>query len=197
MNPLTDLPQHRRPVWVSVVLCVLLVSLGTATVGLAGKWWIKNKANRVRTEWLQNSIRELSGLSSTNQLIEEEIAEMSGTNFSQFALSRWINEHVLVFTNGEVLTYSQRHGGGWFGGHVLLGRDRKGRWLYSPYHFCSRMTMISGDKQPASIEEFSERYSLREFDGTVADLARKRAPTPPAVSYKAPRNEALTETPPK
>jgi hypothetical protein len=181
MTPSTDLPHRRRPIWVSVVLCVLFVSLGTAMVGLAGKWWIKNKANRVRTEWLQNSIRELSGLSKTNRLIEQEIAEMSGTNVSQWALSGWINEHVMVFTNGEVLIYSQRHGGGWFGEHVLLGRDPNGRWLYSPYHFCNRMVMIAGEKQPASIEEFSKTYSLREFDGTVPDLVRKRAPTPPTV----------------
>lgn len=157
---------------------------------------MKFKANRVRTEWLQHTIRELSGVSKTNHLIQEEIAELGRTNRSQSARSSWINEHVLVFANGEVLFYSQRHGGGWFWGHVLLARDQNGRWFYSPYHFCHRTTMISGDQQPASMEEFSKRYSLREFDGTVADLARIQALTPPAVSY-SPENEALTENLPK
>jgi hypothetical protein len=180
-----------KPLWASVVLCVLFVSLGMATVGLAGKWWIKKKADRVRAEWLQNTIRELSGVSKTDQLIAQEIAEMSGTNVSRFASSRWINEHVLVFTNGEVLIYSQKHGGGWFGGHVLLGRDQPGRWFYSAYHFCNKMAMISGDRQPGSIEEFSKIYSLREFDGTVPDVTRKRVPTPPGSRTR--RNEAQLE----
>jgi hypothetical protein len=87
-------------------------------------------------------------------------------NQSESIYDRWTEEHVLRMTNGTYLLYKFRHGDNMgFVPHLFLAHGSDGRWFYSSYHFCGHMASVRGEHAPGSIDEFAQRYSVREFDG--------------------------------
>lgn len=69
-------------------------------------------------------------------------------------------------TNGQYLICAYRHGAneGWLH-HLFLARGSDGRWFYSSFHFCNAFAMMRGHPPPGSIDDFTVRYGVHEFDG--------------------------------
>ena len=160
---------RKAVVWLTVPLI-----LGLLLAGI--NWEVKRKLERKRTEWKAAALQRLAGLSIRNEEIFGEIETLKA-----FPIGgedhRWVNDQVLLMTNGEYIVYSSWHGANnGFLNHLFLGHASDGRWLYSTFHFCSRMAMVLGDEQPGSISEFAKRYSVREFDGKSDECLKKTWP---------------------
>lgn len=142
--------------WVIVALILLASSA----------WWIARRLSESeRTAWKDTALPRLASLSLTNQEIRTELEEMSRRVRMEEG-SIWAGERVLRMSNGEFIVYEYRHGrNDFFPPHLFLGRCSDGRWLYSSYHFCNSMNMVTFDPMPNSIADFSKKYSAREFDG--------------------------------
>lgn len=140
----------------------LLGVAGLAILGFALWWVARLNSERPRTAWKNAALLRLA-LSVTNQMIRTEVDVLKVRTNAPYS---WIDNHVLLMTNGEFIIYEYRHGRNiYFPPHLFLGHCSDGRWLYSSYHFCNNLAMLGGDDPPGSIAEFEKKYSAREFDG--------------------------------
>jgi hypothetical protein len=161
----------RRKIIFAISVLVLLAG------GVFGMWWLaKQKAAHERSRWKGPALERLASLTTTNETVQEEIADLMAGPTPNIDRG-WIHDHVLLMTNGEHIVYAYRHGANnGFVDHLFLGRGSDGRWLYSSFHFCNSMAMISGENPPGSIVEFAERYAVREFDGRSDDCLQRTWP---------------------
>jgi hypothetical protein len=155
--------------WLAVPIIVILL-------WMAGRWEIQRKYQHQRAAWKNLTLPRLASLSLTNGDITGEIQEIR-SHSNRDMDNGWIQQHVLLMTNGEFLVYAFRHGfNNGFVDHLFLARASDGRWLYSTYHFCNQMAAIRSDDPPASIAAFEKTYSAREFDGKSDDCLQHTWP---------------------
>jgi len=143
----------------------LLIGLGVflslLVLFVVYQYWM---LQRVRAKWMETDLPKLAILTTNDPVIQRDLNYIfnptPNVNFG------WTGEHVLMMTNEEYLIYEFRHGYN-IGtlDHLFLAHGSNGRWYYSTYHFCSQMAGVRGDDPPGSIAEFTNRYSVREFDG--------------------------------
>lgn len=130
---------------------------------------------RARTQWKNETLPRLAGMSIEDEQIRTELYQIK--NPTPTVNVGWAHDHVLLMTNGECIIYAFRHGfNSGLVDHLFLAHGTDNKWYYSTYHFCSSMVMIRGDDAPGSIEEFAQRYSLREFDGNSDECLKHTWP---------------------
>jgi hypothetical protein len=152
----------RKFLWLSLPVLLLILWLGL-------RWVTKHKYESERSAWKTATVSRLAALSLTNEVIRTEIESIKSRSHADFD-NGWIEDHVLLMTNGEFLVYAFRHGfNSGFVDHLFLAHASDGRWLYSTYHFCNQMAAIRNENPPASINAFEKAYSAREFDGKSDD----------------------------
>ncbi len=144
------------------------------TIGVVyGLWSLaRHISGRPRVEWKSAALERLRRLSIADAEIRHEIDELKKSNTNNTELG-WAHEHVLLMGNGEYIIYEYRHGANiYFPPHLFLGHGSDGRWLYSSFHFCNDINMVRYAPPPASINEFEQKYSVREFDGKSNDCLK-------------------------
>lgn len=156
-------------IWLSIPVMLILF--------LGGCYWqAKAAETRARRTWKNITLPKLASLSVTNEAIRQELETISAASGMSDGRA-WIEQHVLVMTNGEALLFAWRHGANnGFVDHLFLAHGSNGRWYYSTYHFCGSMAGAMGDPPPGSIAEFATRYAVREFDGQSDECLKKTWP---------------------
>jgi len=136
---------------------------------------LKYKLQRARENWKTATLRQLAGMSITNEQIRTETDQLKNPTPSlDFG---WVNQHVILMTNGDYLVYAWRHGANnGVVDHLFLACGTDGKWYYSTYHFCNQMAGIRGDDPAGSIAEFAKRYFVRQFDGKSDDCLKHTWP---------------------
>jgi hypothetical protein len=84
------------------------------------------------------------------------------------APASWVGDGVLLMKNGDWIAYEgicskqdpRIH-------DLFIGRGSDGKWYYSTFHFCIRMTVlrVMEEWQPDSLAQFVDAYLLVPFDG--------------------------------
>lgn len=157
------------------VLKVLLVPFVLLILFAAFIIFQKFKFERQRTRWKDQTLARLSQLSVTNEEIRQELSGLKSTSSDKFD-NNWAGDNVLLMTNGEYILYAFRHGfNDGFVNHLLLGHTSDGRWLYSTYHF--HAPIEGAGIAPASINDFMQLYSAKQFDGKSDVCLQKTWPT--------------------
>jgi hypothetical protein len=155
--------------WILVFLSVSAVLGGIFEFA---KW----KTNWERARWKNVALAELTALTRTNEVIRQELDGLKQAQEVN-GIRRWTGDHVLLMTNGEFIIYAYRHGANdGFPDHLFLGHCSDGRWLYSTFHFCNYMNMVSGEDAPGSIVAFAKTYSARDFDGKSDECLKRTWP---------------------
>jgi len=150
----------RRKLVVLLAVPVFLVVAGVALRAI-----VETKFRHDRALWMEKTLPQLASFPLSNVQIQNEILEIKN-NSPRGPYDGWVDEHVLLMTNGEFLIYAFRHGAnsGLYD-HLFLAHGSDGSWYYSTYHFCNYMVLVQHDPQPGSIAEFAKTYSVRQFDG--------------------------------
>ena len=143
---------------------LMLGTLVLVVIGCGGWRTLRYVTAKPRVAWKDEALERFWTMALTKEVVLREVEELKDRRGE--AESVWVHENVLRMTNGEYVVYEYRHGrNDFFPPHLFLGRSSDGRWLYSSYHFCNGMAIVSMDDAPASVTEFMARYSAREFDG--------------------------------
>ena len=160
----------KRYLWViSVVLGLVLTFFAIRHL-----YWLSQE--RARAQWKDAALARLATLSTNTATIKMEVEDIKALDL-KFGSSHWTGDRLLVMTNGEHLVYASRHGlHSGVVNHLFLARGSDGKCLYSTFHFCNSMVMVSADAPPGSIAEFSRKYFAREFDGKSDVCLEKTSP---------------------
>jgi len=121
---------------------------------------------------MEATLPQLAAMSITNKELTLELEQLNApTPNLDFG---WAHDHLILMTNKEYLIFAFRHGfnNGWVD-HLFLAHGSDGKWYYSTYHFCNRMTATKSDDPPGSIAEFADRYAVREFDGKSDECLKR------------------------
>lgn len=131
---------------------------------------------RLRAQWKDAALPRLAALAADPKAIAKELEDMKEQNL-RLGRTNWTGDRLLVMTNGEYLVFESRHGfNNGYINHLLLARGSNGKWLYSTFHFCNSMVMVTAHDPPGSIAEFSRKYFAREFDGKSDECLEKTWP---------------------
>jgi hypothetical protein len=162
--------RFRKGVFVSLFVILLI-----AVLGIACRELMRYRYERARANWKTEALRQLSEMSFTNEMIRTELEQLR-TPVPNLDYG-WAHDHVILMTNGEYLVYSWRHAfNSGFVKHLLLAHGTDGKWYFSTYHFCNRLTVLHIDKPAGSIAEFCQKYSVREFDGKSNECLKRTWP---------------------
>lgn len=130
-------------------------------------------------EWRRNAISLIEEIFNDPAKMEEERKNMqSGMGGDDSFLA----EHLILMQNGEWIVYSAEcHKKDRRIRDIFIGKASDGKWYYTNYHFC--IGMINLMSQPETFADFTNEYSVCEFDGdpknTFGDTWRTNPPVPP------------------
>jgi hypothetical protein len=159
-----------------IIIIFLSVLLLIAALFVGWRATVHYRFERAREKWKDATLRQLAGMSLTNEMIHTELEQIKhptpNLNFG------WAHEHVILMTNGEYLVYGWWHGfNSGFVDHLFLAHGTDGKWYYSTFHFCNRLAVLGIDDPAGSIAEFAKRYSVREFDGKSDECLKHTWPS--------------------
>jgi hypothetical protein len=159
-----------------IIIILLAVLLLIAALFVGWRATLQHRWERARDDWKTAALRELAGMSFTNEDIRTELDQIRHpTPNLDFG---WAHDHVILMTNGQYLVYAWRHGlNNGFVDHLFLAHGTDGKWYYSTYHFCNHLVALHVDEPAGSIAEFAKRYSVREFDGKSDECLKHTWPT--------------------
>lgn len=133
-----------------------------------------------RKEWKKQALAQVSATSGNTQLISNTITALRA-EAEKNPDEGWLGTNLVLMTNGEYLVYSHIDAKQDRRIHDLfLARGSDGKWYYSTFHFCINMITLRmgfmGEGATGSIQEFTNAYALREFDGKSNECLKKTWP---------------------
>jgi hypothetical protein len=154
-------------------IIVGVIALGAVVFGVL--WIGKNKASGLtsaaRRLWKEQAIKDISARGNNTNWVRNEISRLRANASNQWIdTDAWLSPGLILMTNGDWIAYSNvcRKEKGRIH-DLFIGRGSDGKWYYSTYHFCINMITlrIRSETEGAhgSLVEFSNDYSLSEFDG--------------------------------
>lgn len=152
--------------WAKRVLVAMgLVALSGVMVVGVGFWVGSRHYWNLRREWAGEAL-PMMVCPPDYRGVDAEEAEQLLRGIGSAGWGDWMGERVLVMRDGAMIDYRFWHGANsGLVDHLFLGRGSDGRWLFSTYHFCNGLAAVRGEEAPDSIEDFMQRYSVREFAG--------------------------------
>ena len=159
-------------------LCLCAVVLGVV-IFVGGPEPQVGLYSKARRQWKDNAIAQIAKQTSDPAAVLKEIEAMKSTPKDSEWWDTWISKDLIVMTNGQWLAYRQvcykeetQFPEQAQIPDIFLGRGSDGRWYYTTFHFCVNMQNLSEETKafpslglPGSLNQFSNRYCLQEFDG--------------------------------
>ena len=149
---------------ISFAIAILVV------IGLRLRFKYSNQQRfygKPRKQWKELAIAAVARRGADTVWLTNEVGKIKAALASD-GQAWWSSQTFLVMQNGEWMLCtnvcnkedSRVH-------DLFIGRGSDGQWYYSDYHFCIGMIALDvlGMGPPASLQDFAQACSLRNFDG--------------------------------
>jgi hypothetical protein len=136
-------------------------------------FWLRN---HWRKAWKNKAVTQIAQCSDNSAWVTSEVARLKAGSEGQF--DSWMSRQMILMTNGEWMVYSSFCRKQDFRiCDIFIARASDGKWYYSTYHFCINMIVLRDmHGQPGSLAEFTNKYSVRQFDGRSDECLQRTWP---------------------
>jgi len=126
----------------------------------------------VRRSWKNEAIRAIKQDLADSDYLKRRFRETPHplNELEEADLNEWLTGDTIVCRDASWLAYRAACSKKGPVYDIFIARASDGKWYYTTYHFCIDACALEGDPQPKSVQQFKERYCLREFDG-VSDTS--------------------------
>jgi len=153
----------------------LLVGVAALAFGLFLTFGGDRLHAKARKQWKAAAISQIDQKVHDTRWLESELLELKKQSVADS--ERWVSENMILATNGDwIVCASKCSKEDWKIHDIFIGRASDGKWYYSTYHFCVGKMVLKMETQPASLKDFVQSYSLREFDGQSDECLKRTWP---------------------